>query len=165
MNTFLQNCNFQFHRSESKSHVSSSTKLLHAYKLIGIVEMLNNCCSRSQLLPTFALIFPIIQMTSVYVCIKLHDTLSLPALCYFALIYFDCFILITAIFTAPSQVFISSKKLLLKWKSDWRTSRKSGLRRQMRALNPIKVRQQYPISDSRYVHKNHGFNLTYLGIN
>ncbi len=129
---------WSFSRSASKSYPTST--LLKAYKLIGIVEMLNNSCVRGQLFPAFALLFPSIQLSSGYVCIKLHDTLSLPAFAYFALIYIDCIILITAIFTAPSHVYISSKNLILKWKSDWRTSRKSGLRRETRTLNPIKVR-------------------------
>jgi hypothetical protein len=127
---------FDFHRSKS----TSSSELLQSFKYIRIIEMLNNYTVRHLLLPTCALIFPAIQRASAYVCIKLHDTLSWPALLFYGLIYCDALILTTSVFLAPCHVFTSSRQILLKWKTGWKMGRKSEMRKELKALVPIKVR-------------------------
>lgn len=102
--------------------------------------MLNNNCVRKCMLPSCSLGFPAIQFFSCYVCIKLHDTMSLPALAFYFLIYGDAIILTTSVFTASSYVFITSRKLLARWRTEWKMTQNSELRRSFRACSPMKVR-------------------------
>lgn len=123
--------------------------LIRTYKYFQVLEGLNNDCGRDLLLPALVGGLPAIQFSSSYVCIKLHHTMSLPSLGFFFLLYFDMIILIFAVFTINSKVYIVSSKLLSNWKSAWGNSKSSLLRKSLRACVPMKVRFSNNFVDNR----------------
>lgn len=116
------------------------TFLLKSYKNLRVLEAINNNCVRARILPALVVDLPAIQLASGYVCIKLHTTMSLPAIACFGLIYWDVIIFTTAMFTASSRVYTKSGELLATWRAQWRSGSRSELRRSLSSLCPVKVR-------------------------
>jgi hypothetical protein len=83
---------------------------------------------------------PAIQLFAAYVCIKLHETMSLPAVVFFILIYMDANILLTAATTPASRIHIKSNNLLKKWMSRKDVMKCAILRKTLKACPPLKIR-------------------------
>lgn len=111
---------------------------LELYKKLQVLQAIANSCVRRQMLPACSIGLPAVQFAAGFVCLKFHDSMSLPAMVFFSLIYVDAVILTTCVFTAASHVFINSLELLSTWKTRWQT--RGEVRKSLRSLTAIKIR-------------------------
>lgn len=115
-----------------------TTRFIKTYQNLKLIEILATITTSWRLIPAFVVGFPVIQVLSSYVCIRLRDEISLSEFLMFLLLYLDGFFINMVLFTVASNTFEGSSELLRKWK--WSQKHSRYTRKVLDSLTPLKFK-------------------------
>lgn len=124
----------------TKSGTKSNQDLVTWYKQLQIITILGNTCNQKRIFPAAAIGLPSIEFFTFFVCVKLHDSLTGIEVAFFFLIFLNVVAFNMTVFLAASKVFSCSEGVLQMWRREWKSARKSEMRRVLRALEPLKIK-------------------------
>lgn len=125
-------------RSSGDKSTEITTRFIKTYRNLKIIEILATITNSWRLIPVFVVGFPAIQFFSSYVCIRLRDEISWPEFLMFPLVYWDGFLINMILFTAASNTYEGSSRLLRKWK--WSQKHSPYTRKVLASLTPLKFK-------------------------
>ncbi len=113
------------------------------YKNLQILAGLSNDCNQYRMFPSTALGTPIIAFFALYVAIRLHTSLSLIEVGFFAFIYFNVTVFYLTIFVSAANLYIKSVVVLILWKREMARMAMPANKtekRILKAMQPLKIR-------------------------
>lgn len=111
------------------------------YKYLQILEKQTNDCVGVVIFPVFAIGFVAIQFFALYVCIKMHESMSVVSLGFFFLCYVDASALQYTILTTGSRIFVLSSEMLLSLRDiSARNHTSREMRKTLKAFLPLQIK-------------------------
>lgn len=86
-------------------------EFIERYKIIQVLNCINNDCLQKRIFPVVIFCLPIIQITGSIIVVKFHNELPLMVVAWLVLCYFEAIIVTAGFLTAAASPFIISKNI------------------------------------------------------